>query len=150
MNKLMICSKPFNTILRYIDLSNIFSLCFINSLFRQVLFNVAKVDRWLRVLFAVDESYWFVICRCAYSRNLADAAEVLNITSNCVKRLKEIASDGDHLRITVEGGGCAGYQYKFELDNQVSDDDRWAAFIADFRSETCYLPPLCPPLGWVY
>ena len=29
----------------------------------------------------------------------------------------------DYFRITVLGGGCAGFQYKFDLDNKKNDDD---------------------------
>ena len=49
----------------------------------------------------------------------------LLLSDNCVKRLKEIISDdGSRLRLVVEGGGCSGFQYKFELDQSIDDDDR--------------------------
>jgi hypothetical protein len=49
----------------------------------------------------------------------------INISDSCVQRLKQICSDdGSHLRITVEGGGCSGFQYKFDIDNTVQPDDR--------------------------
>lgn len=52
-----------------------------------------------------------------------DSLEALNISESCVSRLKEIANDGSHLRMIVEGGGCSGFQYKFDLDKQINDDD---------------------------
>ncbi|XP_065347289.1 iron-sulfur cluster assembly 2 homolog, mitochondrial isoform X2 [Cloeon dipterum] len=49
----------------------------------------------------------------------------IKISDSCVERLKEITSNGnEHLRITVEGGGCSGFQYKFDIDNQINSDDR--------------------------
>ncbi|XP_045125955.1 iron-sulfur cluster assembly 2 homolog, mitochondrial-like isoform X1 [Portunus trituberculatus] len=50
----------------------------------------------------------------------------LIISSSCVTRLKEIIQNDDQsfLRVIVEGGGCSGFQYKFDLDTVVQDDDR--------------------------
>ncbi|XP_022090558.1 iron-sulfur cluster assembly 2 homolog, mitochondrial-like [Acanthaster planci] len=50
----------------------------------------------------------------------------INITDSCVKQLSRI-NDGDkHLRVLVEGGGCSGFQCKFQLDSQenVTGEDR--------------------------
>lgn len=52
------------------------------------------------------------------------AEDSLIISDGCVKRLKEIASDGACLRVTVESGGCSGFQYKFDLDPNIHEDDR--------------------------
>lgn len=51
----------------------------------------------------------------------------LIISDSCVKRLKEIASEGTCLRVTVEGGGCSGFQYKFHLDPNIYQDDRYTS-----------------------
>ncbi|KAM3595568.1 uncharacterized protein V6R79_025371 [Siganus canaliculatus] len=48
----------------------------------------------------------------------------LNLTDSCVKRLGEIMGKGEYLRIHVEGGGCSGFQYKFSVDNNRTEDDR--------------------------
>ncbi|XP_043273209.1 iron-sulfur cluster assembly 2 homolog, mitochondrial [Venturia canescens] len=50
--------------------------------------------------------------------------DALIISDNCVKRLKEISQNGTCLRVTVEGGGCSGFQYKFDLDSTIHDDDK--------------------------
>lgn len=30
---------------------------------------------------------------------------------------------GKRVRVSVQGGGCSGYQYGFELDDQLNEDD---------------------------
>eukprot|EP00210_Caulerpa_lentillifera_P000596 g577.t1 len=49
----------------------------------------------------------------------------LNLAPSAVKRLKELEeeSPGSTLRVTVEGGGCSGFQYKFTLDEKTQQDD---------------------------
>jgi iron-sulfur cluster assembly accessory protein len=44
------------------------------------------------------------------------------ITEQAFKRISEIA-DGAYLRISVEGGGCSGFKYKYEFDKNKSEDD---------------------------
>lgn len=44
----------------------------------------------------------------------------LEVTSSCVKRLQQLAKLRNKnvvLRITVDGGGCSGFQYLFQLEN---------------------------------
>lgn len=47
----------------------------------------------------------------------------VDLSDSCVERLNTICKDGSFLRITVEGGGCSGFQYKFDLDTKTNDDD---------------------------
>ena len=51
----------------------------------------------------------------------------LNITDQAaarIARVREIeGNDKLMLRITVNGGGCSGFQYAFDLSDTLSDDD---------------------------
>lgn len=47
------------------------------------------------------------------------------MTDKCVQRLKDLhqKSPEKTLRISVEGGGCSGFQYLFNLDTTTNEDD---------------------------
>lgn len=49
----------------------------------------------------------------------------LNLSDSCTKKLKEIAEreNKKYLRVTVDGGGCSGFQYMFDLEDKVNEDD---------------------------
>jgi iron-sulfur cluster assembly accessory protein len=49
----------------------------------------------------------------------------LTISANAARQLNKVLAEeaGAALRITVEGGGCSGFQYKFDVDRAQSDDD---------------------------
>jgi iron-sulfur cluster assembly accessory protein len=50
----------------------------------------------------------------------------LTITERAAKRIGQILKsegDGAILRISVEGGGCSGFQYKFNVEHAQADDD---------------------------
>lgn len=52
----------------------------------------------------------------------------MTLTDAAVERLQTLAGkESDQelvLRLTVEGGGCSGFTYHFDLDSQVNPDDR--------------------------
>lgn len=52
-------------------------------------------------------------------------SRTLKLSESCRKRLTEISSsEGSQLlRVIVDGGGCSGFQYKFQLDDKVNSDD---------------------------
>ena len=49
----------------------------------------------------------------------------LKITEKAQKHIASIVSSNNSkfFRISILGGGCAGFQYKFDFDNQRNDDD---------------------------
>lgn len=50
----------------------------------------------------------------------------LTLSENAARRIKAIAaSEGRNLmlRVAVDGGGCSGFQYRFDLVDSVEDDD---------------------------
>jgi iron-sulfur cluster assembly accessory protein len=53
-------------------------------------------------------------------------ANAVVLTERAARRIGEILKDeaaGAMLRVSVEGGGCSGFQYKFGFDHARSDDD---------------------------
>ena len=53
-------------------------------------------------------------------------AETLTLTPAAAKRVSWIAGKQSKpaiLRLSVEGGGCSGFQYKFDLADAAEEDD---------------------------
>lgn len=53
-------------------------------------------------------------------------APAIDLTSSAAARVAAIADRQGKpaiLRLAVDGGGCAGFQYRFELADGVTDDD---------------------------
>lgn len=57
----------------------------------------------------------------------ADAlAEPVTVTERAAARIASIMAGeppGSMLRISVEGGGCSGFQYRFDFTTERNDDD---------------------------
>jgi iron-sulfur cluster assembly accessory protein len=50
----------------------------------------------------------------------------VRVTDRAARRIGEILRQepaGTMLRVSVEGGGCSGFQYKFDTERQRADDD---------------------------
>jgi iron-sulfur cluster assembly accessory protein len=64
----------------------------------------------------------------------------LTISANAARQLHRVLADeaGAALRITVEGGGCSGFQYKFDVDRGRADDD----FVAVRDGATVVVDPV--------
>ncbi len=54
------------------------------------------------------------------------ATQTVTVTDRAADRIAEIVAGepaGTMLRISVEGGGCSGFQYKFDLVDGAASDD---------------------------
>lgn len=50
----------------------------------------------------------------------------ITLSESAAKRIKAILEkqpDKSYLRVSVEGGGCSGFSYKFDLDDTANEDD---------------------------
>ncbi len=63
----------------------------------------------------------------AMADHITDATTAtVELSDSAARRLARILSgepDGTSLRISVEGGGCSGFQYKYDLVSGREDDD---------------------------
>ncbi len=61
-----------------------------------------------------------------YSAYLVQMSTEIDLTPSAAARVSAIAKKTGKpaiLRLAIDGGGCAGFQYKFELADAPSDDD---------------------------
>jgi iron-sulfur cluster assembly accessory protein len=50
----------------------------------------------------------------------------VTVSARAARRIGEILKGegaGAMLRVSVEGGGCSGFQYKFDIEHSKTDDD---------------------------
>ncbi len=55
-----------------------------------------------------------------------DTMTPVTVTDRAVSKIASILSKepaGAMLRVSVEGGGCSGFQYKFDVERERADDD---------------------------
>ncbi|QXK91986.1 iron-sulfur cluster assembly accessory protein [Neoehrlichia mikurensis] len=56
--------------------------------------------------------------------NLKNSSLIL--TDNAINKIKSLINQKNNssiFKVSVEGGGCSGFQYKFSIDNSFSDDN---------------------------
>ncbi|KAL0374876.1 UNVERIFIED_CONTAM: Iron-sulfur assembly protein IscA-like 2, mitochondrial [Sesamum radiatum] len=61
------------------------------------------------------------------SESPSSSPDAVRMTDSCVRRMKELQAEEASqrlLRLSIEAGGCSGFQYNFSLDNKINDDDR--------------------------
>ena len=52
--------------------------------------------------------------------------DAIKVTERAARRIGEILRrepPGTMLRVSVEGGGCSGFQYKFDMESTRAEDD---------------------------
>ncbi len=52
--------------------------------------------------------------------------EDFKVTESAIKQIDKILSTeaaGSLLRLSVEGGGCSGFQYKYEITQELTEED---------------------------
>ncbi|KAK1402301.1 iron-sulfur assembly protein IscA-like 2, mitochondrial [Heracleum sosnowskyi] len=57
----------------------------------------------------------------------SSSSESIHMTDSFVRIMKELQVDEDKekmLRLSIEAGGCSGFQYNFTLDDKTNSDDR--------------------------
>jgi iron-sulfur cluster assembly accessory protein len=55
----------------------------------------------------------------------------ITLTANAARHLNRLSHEAGHpvmLRVTVEGGGCSGFQYVLDLTDRTEPDDHVIAF----------------------
>ncbi|CAG9111940.1 unnamed protein product [Plutella xylostella] len=77
----------------------------------------------------ISSNYCFRKSLLYSTQNVAKAVsngEGISISDSCVQQLKKLCKDDKNsfLRLAVESGGCSGFQYKFDLDDKIVEDDR--------------------------
>lgn len=56
--------------------------------------------------------------------SISKAEAPVVLSKECIKRMKVILGQGEYLRVAVDGGGCSGFQYTFQLDTRIEPGDR--------------------------
>ena len=53
---------------------------------------------------------------------------MITVTNNAISRIKEVNKKKNHekcfFRISIDGGGCQGFSYKFYFEDKISEDDK--------------------------
>jgi iron-sulfur cluster assembly accessory protein len=61
-----------------------------------------------------------------FARHQDEGMENVTVTERAARQIREILRRepaGTMLRVSVEGGGCSGFQYKFDMERAQADDD---------------------------
>ncbi|XP_014271430.1 iron-sulfur cluster assembly 2 homolog, mitochondrial [Halyomorpha halys] len=84
--------------------------------------SITAVAKYAKNYFPTLSSLSLRACSTVAIKDKPKTNETIKISDACAERINQI-SEGECLRITVEGGGCSGFQYKFALDSKLNEDD---------------------------
>jgi iron-sulfur cluster assembly accessory protein len=74
----------------------------------------------------VSASHTYLLRKQAGNAGRQETAMNVTVTERAARRIGEILKDepvGTMLRVSVEGGGCSGFQYRFDTERAKADDD---------------------------
>ena len=59
---------------------------------------------------------------------------MFDVSKSALKRIVEVSSKNKKkfFRISIDGGGCQGFSYKFDFDDKISENDK----VLDFNEVT--------------
>ena len=69
----------------------------------------------------------------------------ISLSANAARRIAEIVAnepEGTMLRVAVEGGGCSGFQYRYDLTQERESDD----LVIKRDGATVLIDPVSQPL----
>ncbi len=51
---------------------------------------------------------------------------MFDVSKSAIKKITEVSKKNKNkfFRISVDGGGCQGFSYKFDFDNKISENDK--------------------------
>jgi iron-sulfur cluster insertion protein len=61
-----------------------------------------------------------------HPRHIASMDQTISLTASAARQILRLSEKAGHplfLRVSVEGGGCSGFQYKLDLVDAAQDDD---------------------------
>lgn len=92
-------------------------------------FFVARIRQNHRLLSSSSSSALPEFQSPSSSPSPSPSLDAVHMTDNCVRKMKELQTDEasrkeNMLRLSIEAGGCSGFQYNFSLDDKTNADDR--------------------------
>jgi len=72
----------------------------------------------------------------------------ITITPKAVSKIKEIIGDSSALRLSVQGGGCSGFSYSMQMENEKQSTDK--VFVYPLMEKETELVVFVDPVSMMY